>query len=60
MLVQLTVPLQEALVEQVANLLLVQVLQIPDLDLQIILYKEVLLLIKEAVAPLIKEVAVLL
>jgi len=60
MLVQLTVPQQEALAEQVANLLLAQVLQIPDLDPQIILYKEAVLPIKEVVAPLIKEVAVLL
>ena len=60
MLEQLAVPQQEALVEQVANLLLAQALQIPDLDPQIIPYKEAHLLIKEVVAPLIKEVAALL
>ena len=60
MLVQLTVPQQEALAEQVVNLLLAQVLQILELDPQIILYKEAVLPIKEAVAPLIKEAAVLL
>lgn len=60
MLVQLTVPQQEALAEQVVNLLLAQVLQILELDPQIILYKEAVLPIKEALAPLIKEAAVLL
>jgi len=57
---QLAAPQQEALAEQVANLLLAQVLQIPELDPQIILDKEAVLPIKEAVAPLIKEVVVLL
>ena len=60
MLVQLTVPQQEALAEQVANLQLAQVLQIRDLDPQIILYNEAVLPIKEVVAPLIEEVVVLL